>query len=60
VTAKTGWAVATAGTIVKTTDGGSVWTAQASGTTKRLEAVLFQNGCLQDGGRGRHRVAQHG
>ena len=30
----TGWAVGTYGQILKTTDGGTTWTAQASGTTE--------------------------
>jgi hypothetical protein len=29
------------GTILKTTDGGAIWTSQRSGTTNYLESVLF-------------------
>ena len=37
----TGWAVGEMGTIVKTTDGGTTWTQQKSGTTSNLSSVVF-------------------
>lgn len=37
----TGWAVGTNGTILKTSDAGASWTAQASGTTATLYDVHF-------------------
>ena len=37
----TGWAVGENGTIVKTTDGGTNWTIQTSGTTYILMGVSF-------------------
>jgi hypothetical protein len=36
-----GWAVGDSGTIIHTTDGGSIWTAQTSGTMENLRAVDF-------------------
>ena len=39
--ASTGTAVGVFGTILRTTDGGSTWTAQDSGTTNRLLGVSF-------------------
>lgn len=36
-----GWAVGVAGTIIKTTDGGTSWNEQTSGTTVFLESVYF-------------------
>jgi len=38
-----GCAVGEAGTIIKTTDGGTTWTLQNSGTTLRLTSVAFIN-----------------
>ena len=38
-----GWAVGDGGTIVKTTNGGTTWTAQDSGTTDGLCSVDFVN-----------------
>jgi fibro-slime domain-containing protein len=35
------WAVGTAGTILKSVDGGSVWTAQASGVAVQINAIDF-------------------
>jgi photosystem II stability/assembly factor-like uncharacterized protein len=37
----TGWAVGDTGVILKTTNGGSSWSAQASGTGQNLRAVYF-------------------
>lgn len=37
----TGWSVASDGTIIKTTNGGSKWTVQTSGTTQPLRVVQF-------------------
>jgi len=37
----TGWAVGDFGAILKTTDGGTSWTLQSSGTTNDLESVYF-------------------
>ena len=37
----TGYAVGTSGTILKTTDGGTNWSTQSSGTTNALNAVHF-------------------
>ena len=37
----TGYSVGDAGTILKTTDGGSQWSIQSSGTTNRLQSVHF-------------------
>jgi photosystem II stability/assembly factor-like uncharacterized protein len=37
----TGWAVGTNGTILKTTNGGTHWTLQTSGTTTELRSVDF-------------------
>ena len=45
----TGWAVGNAGTILRTTNGGTNWTSQTSGTTNDLYAVSFtdaNNGTL--------------
>ena len=39
--AATGWAVGEHGTILHTTDGGSTWTPQTSGTSNHLEGVHF-------------------
>src|SRR5665811_1658454 len=36
-----GWAVGASGTILATTNGGSIWAAQTSGTTDALRAVTF-------------------
>ena len=36
----TGWAVGNGGLILKTTDGGSTWPAQTSGTTTNLRSVI--------------------
>ena len=36
-----GWTVGNSGVILKTTDGGTTWVAQTSGTTKILEQVFF-------------------
>ena len=36
-----GWTVGGYGTILKTTDGGTTWTTQSSGTTKYLAGVSF-------------------
>jgi len=41
VDSTTGTAVGNAGTILRTTDGGTTWTSQSSGTTNRLFAVYF-------------------
>jgi photosystem II stability/assembly factor-like uncharacterized protein len=44
-----GWAVGAGGTILHTSDGGTTWTAQASGTTGGLLGVDFAdtaNGCV--------------
>lgn len=41
VDANTGWAVGVAGTILKTTDGGTTWTRQTSGVLNWLQAVTF-------------------
>jgi len=38
---KTGYAVGTSGTILKTTDGGTNWLQEVSGTTKLLNSVYF-------------------
>jgi photosystem II stability/assembly factor-like uncharacterized protein len=40
---QTGWAVGGNGTIIKTTNGGSEWIAQNSGTSTWLNAVFFLN-----------------
>lgn len=37
----TGWAVGNTGLILKTTDGGSTWNSQTSGTTTNLRSVHF-------------------
>lgn len=37
----TGYSVSDAGTIIKTTDGGTNWTFQSSGTTNYLSSVFF-------------------
>jgi hypothetical protein len=39
----TGYAVGTAGKIIKTTDGGQTWVSQTSGTTQTLFSVYFIN-----------------
>ncbi|MEM1041769.1 MAG: T9SS type A sorting domain-containing protein [Bacteroidota bacterium] len=39
-----GWVVGDAGTILKGSDGGAVWTPVASGTTRDLHAVRFGSG----------------
>lgn len=39
--ATTGWAAGSGGEIIRTSDGGSTWTAQASGTTADLHGVRF-------------------
>jgi KAP family P-loop domain/Photosynthesis system II assembly factor YCF48 len=44
VDAITGWAVDTGGTILKTTDGGTRWEKQISGSEARLTAVHFIEG----------------
>ena len=41
VDAQTGWAVGTAGTVLKTTDRGETWVTQSSGTTQALRNVFF-------------------
>ncbi len=41
VNATTGWAVGELGTILRTTDGGSSWVSQTSGTTDVLVGVFF-------------------
>jgi uncharacterized repeat protein (TIGR01451 family)/CSLREA domain-containing protein len=41
VDTNTGWAVGDNGTILKTTDGGGLWSPQTSGTSKDLNSVFF-------------------
>jgi photosystem II stability/assembly factor-like uncharacterized protein len=41
INAGEGWAVGTAGIVYHTTDGGSTWQEQASGTTRQLNGVHF-------------------
>ena len=41
VDADTGWAVGSSGILWKTTDGGSTWSTQTSGTTRDLYGVYF-------------------
>lgn len=41
VDAQTGWVVGDAGTILKTDNGGEMWTPQSSGTSERLYSVQF-------------------
>jgi photosystem II stability/assembly factor-like uncharacterized protein len=41
VDAQTGWAVGDAGTILKTSNGGSSWSSQTSGTNQGLSSVYF-------------------
>ena len=43
VDANTGWAVGVNGTIIKTTNGGTNWVPQTSGTTDTLRSVFFVN-----------------
>jgi photosystem II stability/assembly factor-like uncharacterized protein len=43
VDAQVGWAVGDGGTILNTSDGGTNWAAQTSGTIKRLRSVHFTN-----------------
>ena len=42
--ATTGWAIGYSGTILKTTDGGTTWIAQTSGTSLRLHDAYFTDG----------------
>ncbi|MBI4433722.1 hypothetical protein HY632_03040 [Candidatus Uhrbacteria bacterium] len=39
VSASVGWAVGSSGTILKTTDGGTTWTSQTSGTTQQISGI---------------------
>ena len=41
ISAAVGWAVGDLGTILKTTDGGTTWSTQTSGTTNNLWGVFF-------------------
>ena len=41
ISSSVGWAVGDYGTILKTTDGGTTWTFQSSGTTNYLGSVFF-------------------
>jgi photosystem II stability/assembly factor-like uncharacterized protein len=41
VSSMVGWAVGNGGTIIKTTDGGTTWISQSSGTTFHLYSVSF-------------------
>ncbi|MCS7029696.1 MAG: YCF48-related protein, partial [Bacteroidia bacterium] len=46
VNAAIGWAVGLGGTILKTTNGGTTWTPQTSGTTQLLYSVHFVNAAI--------------
>jgi photosystem II stability/assembly factor-like uncharacterized protein len=41
ITPSTGWAVGACGSIIKTTDGGTTWACQRSGTRQALRALSF-------------------
>ena len=41
ISATVGWAVGDLGTILKTTDGGTTWSSQKSGTTNNLRGIFF-------------------
>jgi photosystem II stability/assembly factor-like uncharacterized protein len=43
ITASTGWVVGTAGSILRTTDGGATWVAQVSNTSADLKRIQFIN-----------------
>lgn len=42
----TGWTVGNSGVIIKTTNSGSAWSAQTSGTTEQLNKVAFINSSI--------------
>ncbi len=49
ISSSVGWAVGQAGTIINTTNGGTNWTLQTSGTTNYLGGVSFTDANNGDG-----------
>jgi len=43
ISSTVGWTIGNSGTIFRTTDGGTTWTSQSSGTTNHLHSVFFTN-----------------